>query len=145
MAGVTNLLNTVQQQVLDVLEAQFGGRIDYHRLISSVTDVETGDRVIDQTVIPIPCAIILPTKRVREAEKSISVISANKKFVQGGGYDVGTKDFIVRGSYLTSIGGVQQDDWIIYGTKKFEIISWDEYEFEGSYLITAKELRGSNA
>ena len=40
--------------------------------------------------------------------------------------------------------GVQQDDWIAYRGRKFKVISWDEYEFEGSYLVTAKEVKGAS-
>jgi hypothetical protein len=124
-------------------QRRYGGRVDYYRLLGSDTNIESGVREIDRLVIPVPRAVILPTRVRREAEKSISVISANKKFVQGGGYDVGVKQFILRGSLLSSINGVRLDDWIVFNNRRFNIVEFDEYEFQGSYLITAREVKGT--
>lgn len=136
-------LTGIQRRVLYSLEKRFGAPLDYYRLLGSETNIETGARSITRKVINVPRAVILPTRIRREAERSISVISADKKFVQGGGYDIGVKQFIIRGALLSEINGVQLNDWIVYKSRRFDVVEFDEYEFSGSYLITAREAVGS--
>jgi hypothetical protein len=140
MHPADKLLNTLQRRALYMLERQYGGRVDYYRLLDSTTDVKTGRKVITKRVITIPRGVILPTQISREAVRSISQISANKKFVTGGEFDSGLKTFIVRASYLPE--GVQQDDWIVYKNRRFDIIRYAEYEFDGSFVLDCKEVKG---
>lgn len=138
-------LTNIQRRVLYSLEKRFGAPLDYYRLLGSETNIETGVRSINRKVINVPRAVILPTRVRREAERSISVISADKKFVQGGGYDIGLKQFIIRGELLSEINGVQLDDWIVYQSRRFNVVEFDDYEFSGSYLITAREAVGAQS
>lgn len=132
----------MERTALYNLKRQYGGRIQIYKLLGATTNVETGDKEIDKDVYDVRRAIILPTKVFRENIQSISIISANKKFVQGGRWDAGTKTFIVERRDVPGISELTMDDWIVYASRRFQITDVWEYEFDSGWIINAKMVGG---
>jgi hypothetical protein len=135
-------LNRQIQQALYMLKRQYGGTIDIYTNGGSATDVRTGVKTVTKTITRVLRAIVLPVKINRDVVRSISAISANKEFVMGGGYDTGTREFIVDRRDTPNLPTLNEDDWLIYRKRKYQIKTFEEFEFEAGWVITAKELVG---
>jgi len=128
-------------RTLYMLKRQYGGTIDIYTLVSSGTDQETGVVTLVKDVVHVDRAIVLPARMQREVKRSISQISANKMFVVGGTYDAGRRIFIIdREDALTL--DITNNTYIIYRNRKYEIESFQEYEFDAGWIIVGRELVG---
>jgi len=127
--------------VLYSLKREYGGRIDLYKQGAVTSDARTGARTIERTVTPIDRAIILPADVARREIRGISLISANKTLVTGGGYDNSTRVFIIDRRDVPGLS-ITKDDWIVFEGKKYEIHSFDDFEFDTCWIITAKALLG---
>lgn len=136
----TNLTRRINQ-VLYMLKRQYGGTINIYQMGDATVDHLTGVKTIPRTVTEIKRAIILPVKVIREFTQTISVISANKTFVMGGTYDAGTRMFIVERKDVPNLD-ITESDWIIYRNRRYEIKSFEEYEFESAWVIVGREIKG---
>jgi hypothetical protein len=143
MRPVTNN-NTVSQirAALYAMKRDYGAQIDIYKLVSSETDVRTGEKVIVKTVTHIRRAVVLPSRIDRTAQRTISVISANKQFVTGGTYDVGTRDSIVDRRDCPDLPELTADDWIVFNRRKFQVQVIEPYEYDAGWIIKARELVG---
>jgi len=129
------------RQTLYMLKRQFGGTIDIYTLVSSNTDPRTGEVVTNSEVVNVDRAIILPARVTREVKKSISQISANKMFVVGGTYDAARRLFIVDRNDVVDLQ-LTNNSFVVYRNRKYEIESFQEFEFETGWIITGRELMG---
>lgn len=128
-------------RTLYMLKRQYGGTIDIYTLVNSGTDQETGIVTLVKDVVHVDRAIVLPARMQREVRKSISQISANKMFVVGGTYDAGRRIFIIdREDALTL--DITNNTYIVYRNRKYEIESFQEYEFDTGWIIVGRELVG---
>ncbi len=130
------------RETLYALKRDYGDRIDIYKLLSSSTDELTGAKVITKDYFPIRRAIVMPEKKDRTVQQSISLISANKEFVQGGTYDVGTRDFIVERRDCPNLPELGADDWIVYEGLKYQIKTVETFEPNAGWVINAKRLSG---
>ncbi len=129
------------RQTLYMLKRQYGGTIDIYTLVSSSTDPKTGNVTTDRTVVHVDRAVVLPARITREVRKSISQISVNKMFVVGGTYDAGRRIFIVDRDDTPDLQ-LTNNSYVVYKSRKYEIESFQEFEFEAGWLITGRELVG---
>jgi len=141
MPAVNRSLTRRLSSILYSLKRSFGGVIDIYQIGDATTDTRTGVKTIPKTSITIDRAIILPAKAVREAIQSISVISANKKFVYGGTYDSTVRLFIVDKKDVPTLE-LRESDYIVYNDRKYEIKDFQEFEFDAGWTITAKAVLG---
>lgn len=125
-----------------LLKRQLGGPIDIHILLSSETDPKTGEKVITRQVYHVRRAVILPNRVKRKADHSISQISENKKFVVGGFYDQGVRDFLVDRLDVPTLQNITTDDWVVYNGKKYQIEEAEYNEFDAAWDLKTKELVG---
>lgn len=130
------------RETLYSLKRQYGDRIDIYKLLSSSTNELTGVKVINKDCYPIQRAVVMPERKDRTVQQSISLISANKEFVQGGTYDVGTRDFIVERRDSPNLPDLGADDWIVYAGFKYQIKTVELFEPNAGWVITAKRLSG---
>ena len=128
-------------RTLYMMKRQYGGTIDIYTIVSSTTNQETGVTTIIKDVVHVDRAIVLPAQMTREVKKSISQISANKKFVVGGTYDAGRRVFIIDRDDTPSLD-ITNNSYIVYRTRKYEIESYQEYEFEAGWIVVGRELVG---
>lgn len=137
---MTNLTRRIEQN-LYMLKRQYGGTINIYQMGDATVDHLTGIKTIPRTVTTIKRAIILPMKVAREVVQTISMISANKAFVIGGTFDTNTRIFIVKREDAPGLE-INESDWIIYRNKRYEIKSFEEYEFEAAWVVIGKAVSG---
>ena len=130
------------RQSLYALKRQYGGAIEVYRLEDAETDLRTGKKTVCKSVFPIRRAVILPAQLQREVIQSISQISANKKFVQGGTFDRGHRNFIVDARDLPCGFEFTGDDWIVFRSRRYEIKQVFEFEFQAGWVVTGREILG---
>lgn len=135
-------LNRQLQQSLYMLKRQYGGTIDIYKLLEAATDAKTGEKVLSIEVTRIERAVVLPATIEREAEKTVSQISANKQFVVGGTFDTEVREFIVDRRDTPRLPELTDDDWVVFKGVKYQIKSFEEFEFEAGWVITAKAVVG---
>jgi hypothetical protein len=135
-----NLIRFIRDNIYR-MKQDYGSPITVYKLTSVDTDYETGEKSASRTAYPITRAVVLPVNIKREVIQSISVISANKKIVQGGMYDVGMRTFIIdrRDASFTDLNN---DDWIVFDNKRYDIKAIQEFEQRTAWLIVARELEG---
>jgi hypothetical protein len=135
-----SLKRTIKKTLYMMLR-QYGGTIDIYTLTSSTTNQETGVTTIVKDVVHVNRAVVLPAKILKEVRKSISQISANKMFVVGGTYDAGARIFIVDRDDAPDLE-LTSNSYLVYRNRKYEIESFQEYEFESGWIIVGRELIG---
>lgn len=134
-------LNRQMQMALYALKRQYGAPIVVYRLLTSEVDLETGEAEVETFSTRIKRAIVLPARLTREVVRNISIISADKQMVQGGGFDSAKKVFIIDRRDARSLV-LSQDDWLVYGGRKFQFDKIEEMEFDSGWIITGKVLLG---
>jgi len=134
-------LNQQIRRVLYALKRQYGGTITIYQNGTVTADTKTGAVSRTKTATKIHRAVILPVKISREVKQSISVISANKSLVGGGGWEAGKRVFIVDRRDASTLS-LKESDWIGFNGRKFAIENFEEYEFDAAYVITGKEVKG---
>ena len=141
MYPAEQMLRRMMQRTLYSLKRQYGGSIDIYTIDSSTTDQETGVVTLSRDVVHVKRAIVLPARMTRDVKKSISQISANKQFVVGGTYDAGRRIFIVDRRDTSDID-LTNNSFLVYRDRKYEIESFEEFEFSAGWSIIGRELVG---
>jgi len=125
------------------MKREYGNPITVYQLGTAVTDYETGNKTSTQNSVYIRRAVVLPVSLTRNAVQSISVISANKRVMQGGTFDPGLRKFIIDRKDVPSTFTIKQDDWIVYDGKRYDIKTVEEYEYQTAWLVHAKYIEGA--
>jgi hypothetical protein len=136
-------LNQQIRRVLYALKRQYGGSIVVYQNSAVTTDTKTGEVARTKTATRIHRAIVLPVTISREVKQSISLISANKQMVTGGGFESGKRLFIIERRDCPNLV-LHKTDWLAYNGRKYAIENYEEYEFDAAYIITGKELPGES-
>ena len=136
-------LNQQIRRVLYALKHQYGGTIVVYQNGAVTTDTKTGETTRTKTATRIQRAVVLPETISREVKQSISLISANKQMVTGGGYEAGKRLFIIERRDCPNLV-LKQSDWLVYYGRKYAIENFEEYEFDAAYIIHGKELVGQS-
>ena len=136
-------LNQQIRRVLYALKRQYGGMITVYQNGTVTTDTKTGTTTRTKTATRIQRAIVLPVTISREVKQSISLISANKQMVTGGGFESGRRMFIIERRDCPSLV-LHKTDWLAYNGRKYAIDNYEEYEFDAAYIITGKEMPGES-
>ena len=136
-------LNQQIRRVLYALKRQYGGTLVIYQNGAVTTDTKTGEVTRTKTATRIQRAVVLPETISREVKQSISLISANKQMVTGGGYEAGKRLFILERRDCPNLV-LKQSDWLVYHSRKYAIENFEEYEFDAAYIIHGKELLGES-
>jgi len=142
MSVINHNLNNRIRQALYTLKRAFGGTVILYKLCDTVTDYETGQKTVDTDSYTIPRCVVLPVRLQREVVQTISIISANKEFVQGGTYDAGLREFIIDARDLPRGILIRQDDWLVYDDRRYELKQISELEQKTGWHIIGKEVLG---
>lgn len=130
-------LNQRLKQALYSLRKEYGvGPVSVYTAGSFTTNLVTGHRVVNNSVVVLRRAILLPASAVREAVQTISQISANKSFVVGGSFDTRSRIFIFE---RPACPDLTDQDWIVFENQKYEINEIGEYS-NIAYVVKAKQL-----
>lgn len=133
-------LNRQVQTALYTLQRQYGGTIVVFHMLSRETNPKTGEPTVRYRATRINRAIILPVRINRTVERNISIISANKQMVMGGGYDSSKRTFVINRRDMPA--PLEKDDFIVYKSAKYAVEMIDDYEFASAYSVVAKRLLG---
>lgn len=136
-----NLIRFIRRNI-STLKKEYGGPITVYKLESTTTNLDTGVKTHTRTSQYIRRAVVLPATLSREVTQTISLISANKKIVQGGSYDVGKRRFIIDRQDVPSTFTIDNDDWIVYDGVRYEFIAVEEFEQKTAWLVVAKAVHG---
>lgn len=139
MATINPNLNRRIRQLLYSLKRQYGGPLIIYKLESSTVDYETGIKTTFVSTTKIHRAIILPVKVAREVATSITIVAANKMMVYGGSYDAGIRQFVFDARDLPDNFNFSKDDFIVYNGRRYEIKSYEEFEFHTGWNVIGKE------
>ena len=137
-----NLIKFIRRNIYQ-MKREYGSPVQLNILGEIATDLKTGVKSSTQTSYNILRAVVLPVRYKREVIQTISMISANKKFVQGGLFETGTRSFIIDRRDCPTLTAIHNEDWIVYNGKRYEIKWIDEFEQNTAWLIIGKELEGA--
>lgn len=137
-----NLIRLIRRNIRQ-MKKEYGSPITVYRLNSTSTNMKTGTKTVSRDSVYVPRAVVLPNSLTRAQAQSISVISANKQVVQGGTYDPGQRRFIIDRLDVPE-WSIDQDDWIVYSGKRYDIKSIEEFEQDTAWLIVAREIKGAS-
>ena len=138
-----NLISFIRRTIRQ-MKKEYGGPITVYKLGTAETDYDSGVKTYSHSSTPINRAVVLPSRVAREITQTISMISANKKVVQGGTYDTGKRAFIIDRTDVPATFNFNNDDWIIYDGKRFDIITVDEFEYKTGWIVVGKVIEGTN-
>lgn len=130
--------------VLYQLKREYGGRIFLYKRGASDSNPQTGERSISATRTRIDRAIILPAEVARQDIRGISLISANKQMVMGGGFDNSVRVFVIDRRDAPNVE-VTKDDWIVFGNMRYDFDHVQLFEFDTAWLMLAHALVGEPA
>lgn len=125
------------------LKAEYGNPITVYKMGDATTNHTTGVKSVTRESTYIKRAIVLPSRIRPEVIQSISLISSNKKVVQGGAFEAGKRTIIIDRTDVDADWIVTAQDWIVYDGKRFDITQVDEYEYKTAWLIQAKVVEGA--
>lgn len=128
-------------QVMYSLKRLWGGSFSIYQMGDATVEHLVGTRDIPRTVIHIKRGIVIPGKTIRDIERNISMISANKQFIYGGTYDTTAKMFIVDRVDAPNLD-LTESDYIIYDDRRYEVKEFQEYEFDSSWVISGQAIEG---
>ena len=137
-----NLIRFIRRCVKQ-LKSEYGNSITVYKLDTATTNYSTGLRTHTATSVFIRRAIVLPVRLSRDLVQTISIISANKKILQGGTFDAGVRNFIIDRSDVPSTFTVVKDDYIVYDGSRYDVKTVDEYEYKTAWVVTAKKIEGA--
>jgi len=124
------------------MKRQYGAPILLRRKGNVTADPKTGTPTYENHTWLIRRAAVLPEEVTRDAKQSISLITAQKQMVQGGGFDVGKRTFLIDARDLPKGHTVEKDDWIVFDDRHYDIDTINEYAYKSAWIIVGKELRG---
>ena len=96
----------------------------------------------DDSTLRVRRAVVLQGVVTRDAKQSISLITAQKQMVQGGGFDVGKRTFIIDRKDVPRDFVLRKDDWIVFDNRHYDLDTVTEYEFGTAWVVIGKELVG---
>lgn len=137
-----NLIRFIRRTIR-ALKKQYGNPITVYQQGKVDTDYDTGVKTETHDSHYISRAVVLPVSLTRDVIQSISVISANKKIVQGGTFDAGLRNFILDRTDLPSDWKVEKDDWITYDGQRYDVKKVMAFEYKTGYIIQAKLIEGA--
>lgn len=134
--------NGRMRSALYALKREYGNLTYLYKVTSIVTDPVTGLSDLSWVRHEIRRAVVLPKGIKREVVRGISLISANKQIVEGGGYDAAQRDFIIDRRDLRGVSEINKDDFLVYRGHKYEIKDAESLEWDSGWIINARELIG---
>jgi hypothetical protein len=126
-----------------MMKKEYGSPITVYQLGSVNTDHNTGIKTQTHTSTFVPRAVVLPVDLTRDVIQTISMISANKKVVQGGTFDPGMRRFIIDRTDVPATYVIHHDDWIGFDGARYNVKKVEVFEQSTAWLIHAKLIEGA--
>lgn len=139
-----NFLNLLSRLNLYKLKRAFGSPIDIYKLLSSTTDVRTGEAVIQTRVIHVKQAIVLPTVQIRKQlmRKMAAGTEASRDFTAAGSYDRSERKVIIDSRDTPGLRELTADDWIVFKARRYQIVEVECPDTDFTWLLTIRQQLG---
>ena len=124
------------------MKRTYGLPIEICQRILGATDLESGEKSISYMKVRIPRAIVQPAKVSRSFVYDLAYISANKDFTSGGFFDSTDRRIIVDAADIPADWEIDNNQFIIYNRKQYEIKSFYEFEENMGYILVVRETKG---
>ena len=134
-----------QRTNIQMLKREYGNPVVVYELLTKDTNYDSGLKEATYNSHPVHRAIVMPLHAVRKVIQTISVISANKKLVQGGTFDPGDRAFIIDRKDVPDSFELERDDYIEYNNQRYDLIYVDEYEPGTSWFALGRVIEGVTA
>lgn len=130
--------NRFIRQNLYQLKLQFGVPLKLvRRLPNPVRDLRTGTTEYEYEKYDLDRAVLLPTKELTNKQWS----REEQEFSRGGYFEVGTRTFIVDTHDLPVDFKIQEDDYLVYDSRRYDIFSIEDYEEMRAFLLIGREVK----
>jgi hypothetical protein len=139
MATNPSLSRFIQRNVY-AMKRQYGTMVDLYRILSSQTDHLTGTKTVVKEVHRIRHAPVLPYRMKRDLVQTISIISADKKFVYGGAYDASRREVIIDARDLPRGVEIRPEDYLVIDGQRWTITEIEKFECDAGWALTTKHL-----
>jgi len=139
---VNRNLQRTYRKVLYALKRQYGDAITICRNTSVSTNYVSGVKEYTCTRTEIKRAILLPTDIARKTNYGISTISADKMFIFGGTFDVGSKIVVIDTRDVDPFFQLTQDDWLLIDNVRYEITKIEQLEYQAGWVLATKQIIG---
>ncbi len=139
-----NFLNLLSRLNLYKLKKAFGSPIDIYTLVSSTTDVRTGETVIQTKVTHVRWAIILPDMQTRKQlmRKMAAGTEASRDFTAAGSYDRSQRKVIIDSRDTPGLTELTADDWIVFKGDRYQIVEVGCPDTDFSWMLTIRKQLG---
>jgi 3',5'-cyclic AMP phosphodiesterase CpdA len=125
------------------LKRQYGAEVDAYKVLSSTTDLCTGEKGNRRSRVKIKKCIVLPTNLRRKVVQNISVISADKEFVYGGSFDANLRDLLIDNRDLPSGYEFVPEDYFVFSGVRWNIVAISKYEYNTAWIISVSAAYGA--
>jgi len=125
------------------LKRDYGYEGALYRVTPGTTDLETGAKNITRVKYTIDRMVVLGFKAESLGFYGSALMKAGREFSYGGFQDQDLKRIIIDGEDLPVDFEVQQDDYVVYQHKKFEIVKITKLEENLGYELLVNYLKGS--
>ena len=109
---------------------------------AATSNSQTGETSLTIATLRVRRAVVLQGVVTRDAKQSISLITAQKQMVQGGGFDVGKRTFIIDRRDVPRDFVLRKDDWIVFDSRHYDLDTVTEYPYGTAWVAIGKELVG---
>jgi hypothetical protein len=131
------------KNVIYKLKRSFGLPIEYYKINTHSTDLESGIHATTHTRIYISKAVVLRAREFRSFVYDLAYISANKDFTEGGFFDPQDRRVLLDVVDLPLGFNPTVDDYFILNGDKYEIKEILDYGENYTFEMLARKLRGS--
>jgi len=142
---VNRNLQRTYRQVLYSLKKQYGDTITVCQNITASTNYITGAKSYTCSRTKINKAILLPTNIGRKTDYKLPMMSANKMFIFGATFDVGSKIIVIDIRDVPTYFELSMDDWILIENERYEITGVEELEYHAGWVLGLKRIIGASA
>ena len=124
------------------MKKQYGAPILVRTKAAATSNSQTGETSLTIATLRVRRAVVLQGVVTRDAKQSISLITAQKQMVQGGGFDVGKRTFIIDRRDVPRDFVLRKDDWIVFDSRHYDLDTVTEYPYGTAWVAIGKELVG---
>lgn len=131
------------RRALYQLKRDYGYEAALYRTVVGATDLGTGEKSVTRIKYKIAKCIVIPFAAQALGFYSSAYLKAAREFAYGGLQDQDVKQIIIDGADLPAGFRVQQEDYLVYEHKKFEMVKFMEMEQGLGWQLLMNGLRGA--
>ena len=118
--------------------------IDLYVLLSSTTDVRTGQTVIQTKMTHVKRAVVMPDTQIRQRlmRKMAAGTEASRDFTAAGSYDRSERKVIIDQADAPGLTELTADDWIVFRGHRWQIVEVGCPDTDHGWTLTVRQQLG---